>query len=69
MPVFIDVVERGDLTEGVSDLPELVVPSVVRLQPSDRSALLEAEMLDLRPLGGVTGPAALPSRSVRQDRK
>jgi hypothetical protein len=69
VPVFIDVVERGDLSKCVPDLPELVVPSVVRLQPTDRSALLVAEMLYFRPLGGVTRAAALPRRPVEQDRE
>lgn len=56
VPVFVDVVEVSDPAEVSSDIPVLVIPSVVRLEPSDRPTLRVGEVFDLTPLGGVGSP-------------
>jgi hypothetical protein len=68
VPVFVDVVERGDPAETASDLPVLVIPSVVGLQPSDRSTLLVAEIPDFSPFPVIGRPDS-PGRWLGQDRE
>jgi len=67
VPVFVDVIESCDPAKAASDPPVLIIPSVVRLQVNDRSALSVGETLDLVPLGRISARPRFPVGCASRD--